>query len=238
MGGVVYNRIIYKTGYGVAFAQHIGGWMKLYSYFRSSAAYRVRIALNLKGVAYETVPVHLVKGEHHTDSYLSINPQGRVPLLEDQGQYLTQSLAMIEYLEEIHPEIALLPRKPVDRAYVRSLALIVACDIHPVNNLGVLTYLQKMCGVSAELKDAWYRHWVESGLASIESMLAKDARTGRFCYGDTPTMADCVLVPQLFNARRFNCDLSAMPTILRIDAECATLPAFIDAAPANQPDAE
>lgn len=214
--------------------------MKLYTYFRSSAAYRVRIALNLKGLAWEAVPVHLVKdgGQHRKPDYLTLNPAGLVPALEDDGQVLTQSLAIIEYLDETHPEPPLLPADALGRARVRAIAQAIACDIHPINNLRVLQYLKRELGVSDAQKDAWYRHWCELGLAAVEAMLAGDARTGRFCHGEAPGLADCCLVPQVFNARRFGANLDAMPTILRIVEACETLDAFRLAAPGMQPDAE
>jgi maleylpyruvate isomerase len=214
--------------------------MKLYSYFRSSAAYRVRIALQLKGLPYEVVPVHLLKdgGQQLSPEYRQLNPEALVPALLDEGQVLTQSLAIIEYLEETHPTPALLPAAPVDRAYVRSLALSAACEIHPLNNLRVLRYLVHQLGVSDDAKNAWYRHWCEQGLAAFEAKLARGSRSGTFCFGDMPGLADCVLIPQVFNAQLLQCDLSAMPTILRIYDACAELPAFIHAAPASQPDAE
>ncbi|RJG06752.1 maleylacetoacetate isomerase [Noviherbaspirillum cavernae] len=218
--------------------------MKLYSYFRSSASYRVRIALNLKGLAFETVPVHLLKngGEQFSDAYRKLNPNALVPALVDDSAgdevTLTQSLAIIEYLEDTHPEPALLPQNAADRAYVRSLALSIACDIHPLNNLRVLRYLVHNLNVSEEDKNAWYRHWCEQGLASIEAVLSQDARVGTYCFGDTPTLADCCLVPQIANAQRLNCDLSRMPTLMRINDACMVLDAFVRAAPGNQPDAE
>lgn len=218
--------------------------MKLYGYFRSSASYRVRIALNLKGLSYETVPVHLLKdgGQQFAPEYRALNPDALVPTLVDDSENaaatLTQSLAIIEYLEEAFPQPPLLPQKPVDRAYVRSIALSIACDIHPLNNLRVLRYLVRELNVSEDDKNAWYRHWCERGLASVETMLAKDKRVGVFCYGDTPTLADCCLVPQIANAQRFNCDLSSMPTLMRINDACLALEAFAEAAPAAQPDAE
>ncbi|MCC4117659.1 maleylacetoacetate isomerase [Aromatoleum toluclasticum] len=214
--------------------------MRLYTYFRSSAAYRVRIALNLKGLAWDAVPVHLVRdgGEQHQPAYLELNPVGLVPTLDDDGQLLTQSLAIIEYLDETHPEPGLLPAGAADRARVRAIAQAIACDIHPINNLRVLQYLKREFGISDAQRDAWYRHWVEVGLAGVEQLLARDKRTGTFCHGDAPTLADCCLVPQVFNARRFGCDLSAMPTVRRIAERCATLEAFRLAAPENQPDAE
>lgn len=214
--------------------------MRLYTYFRSSAAYRVRIALNLKGLAWEAMPVHLVRsgGEHHQPEYRSINPAGLVPALEEGGRVLTQSLAIIEYLEETHPAPSLLPGDAFDRARIRAIAQAIACDIHPINNLRVLQYLKRALGASDEQKDAWYRHWVTLGLETIETMLAEDARTGAFCHGDTPTLADCCLVPQVFNARRFDCDLSRMPTVLRIVERCEALEAFRLASPEVQADAE
>lgn len=218
--------------------------MKLYSYFRSSASYRVRIALNLKGLPYDLVSVHLLKngGEQFTPEYRTLNPDALIPALIDDsiagGAALTQSLAIIEYLDETHPQPPLLPTAPVDRAYVRSIALSIACEIHPLNNLRVLRYLKRELKVSEEDKDAWYRHWCEQGLAALETTLARDPRVGTFCHGETPTLADCCLVPQIANAQRLNCDLSSMPTIMRINDACLSLDAFIKAAPANQPDAE
>ena len=214
--------------------------MKLYSYFRSSAAYRVRIALNLKGLAYETVPVHLLKdgGQQLSDSYRSLNPTALVPTLVDGDLAVGQSMAILEYLEETHPAPALLPADAKGRARVRAIAQTIACDIHPLNNLRVLKYLKHEMGVGEEAKNEWYRHWIALGLASLEAMLVRSALTGRFCCGDEPGMADACLVPQLFNARRMECDVSAFPTVLRIDAACAELDAFRKAAPSSQPDAE
>ncbi len=214
--------------------------MKLYTYFRSSAAYRVRIALNLKGLAWEAVPVHLVRGggEQYGADYRALNPAGLVPALDDEGRVLTQSLAIIEYLDETHPEPPLLPANPADRARVRAIAQAIACDLHPLNNLRVLRYLKHELGVSDAQKDAWYRHWVGVGLGAVEAMLAADPATGAFCHGASPSLADCCLVPQVFNARRFDCDLSAMPTVVRIAERCEALEAFRLAAPAQQPDAE
>jgi maleylacetoacetate isomerase len=218
--------------------------MKLYSFFRSSAAYRVRIALNLKRLPYEMIPIHLVKngGEQLTAEYRVLNPMALVPaLIDDESEHndvITQSLAILEYLEDRHPAPPLLPAGAEDRAYVRSIALSIACEIHPLNNLRVLRYLVRELKVSEDDKNAWYRHWVEQGLASIEAMLAKDRRTGTYCFGDAPTMADCCLVPQIANAQRFNCDLSHVPTIMRIHDACIALDAFANAAPAKQPDAE
>ena len=214
--------------------------IKLYTYFRSSAAYRVRIALNLKQLDYEAIPVHLVRdgGEQRKADYLALNPTGLVPTLVDDGNVLQQSLAIIEYLDEVHPQPALLPGTAAERARIRAIAQAIACDIHPVNNLRVLKYLVRELGVSEEQKNAWYRHWIAVGLSAVESMLAADARTGLFCHGDTPTLADCCLVPQVFNAQRFDCDLSTMPTIMGIVERCGALDAFRQASPAQQPDAE
>ena len=213
----------------------------LYTYYRSSAAYRVRIVLNLKGMPYTAVPVHLVKdgGQHRSAAYRARNPQALVPAFElEDGTVLTQSLAIMEYLDEVQPEPALLPADAIGRARVRALAQAIACDLHPVNNLRVLQYLSQQLGISAEQKDAWYRHWVATGLQGLEALLADHPSTGRFCHGDTPTLADCCLVPQLYNARRFQCPLDAYPTIRRIAAACETLPAFQQAAPEVQPDAD
>ena len=214
--------------------------MKLYTYFRSSAAYRVRIALNLKGLDYEAVPVHLLRegGQHLMDNFLTINPSGLVPALQDDRMTLTQSMAIIEYLDELHPMVPLLPKDAVGRARVREMAQIIACDIHPVNNLRVLKYLVKHLGLSEDAKTDWYRHWVIEGLRSLEAHLARNLGTGRFCHGDTPTIADCFLVPQVFNAQRFDIDVDAYPTIARINALCVDLPAFKAAHPSQQPDAE
>jgi maleylpyruvate isomerase len=214
--------------------------MKLYSYFRSSAAYRVRIALNLKGLSYEIVPVHLLRdgGEHLKPDYRALNPDAILPTFIDGDEVLTQSLAIIEYLDETYPEPPLLPGTAADRAFIRSIALQVACEIHPLDNLRVLRYLKRDLGVDNDAKDAWYRHWVESGFASLEKRLADDSRVGEFCFGDTPTLADLCLVPQMFNARRFNIDVSRFPTIVRIVDHAEQLDAFQRAAPAQQPDAE
>lgn len=214
--------------------------MKLYSYFRSSAAYRVRIALNLKGLGYEYAGVHLLRdgGQQLKPEYRALNPDGIVPTLVDGDDVLTQSLAIIEYLEETHPEPPLLPRNPSDRAFVRSVALAVACEIHPVDNLRVLKYLKHQLKVPDEGKDAWYRHWIETGFASLEKRLAGDRRVGALTFGDTPTIADLCIVPQVFNARRFDIDLSPYPTIERIADNANQIDAFQRAAPAQQPDAE
>lgn len=211
--------------------------MKLYTYFRSSAAYRVRIALNLKDLHPENVFVHLQKNEQRTVDYLKLNPLGLVPTLVDGGTVITQSLAIIEYLEEKYVAPALLPATPAERARVRSLALTVACDIHPIDNLRVLRYLTGVLKVSEEQKDEWYAHWVREGLLALETRLASDSHTGRFCHGETPTLADICLIPQLANARRVAMDLARFPTLLRIEEACNALPAFAGAAPAKQPDA-
>jgi len=217
--------------------------MKLYSYFRSSASYRVRIALNLKGLAYETMPVHLLRGggEQFAAGYRALHPDALVPALVDDpagGAALTRPLAIIEYLDETYPAPPLLPPDAADRAYVRSIALAIACDIHPLNNLRVLRYLVRELKVSDDAKNCWYRHWCEQGLASLETLLANDKRVGTFCYGDAPTLADCCLVPQIANAQRLQCDLAGMPTLMRIHDACMALAAFRDAAPAKPADAD
>jgi maleylpyruvate isomerase len=209
--------------------------MKLYSYFRSSASYRVRIALNLKGLPYDIVPVNLLKSQQKSAEYAAVNPQQLVPALIDNGQVLTQSLAVIEYLDEKYPTIPLLPVAPLERARVRALALAVACEIAPLNNLGPLNFLKEL-GLTDEQKTRWYHHWLAKGFKAVEEMLQNDA-TGTYCHGAAPTMADCVLVPQVFNAQRFNCDLSPYPTLMRIHAACEKHPAFIAAHPSQQPDA-
>lgn len=214
--------------------------MKLYGYFRSSASYRVRIALNLKGIPHEKAFVHLNRdgGQQFKSDYLKLNPLKLVPTLIDGDEVINQSLAIIEYLDETHPPIAFLPKDAADRAYVRALALAVACDIHPLNNLRVLNYLNKTLGVTDADRTAWYRHWVSEGLSAIEAMLAASHRPGRYCFGDSPGLADICLVPQIANARRFDCDLSAYPRVIGIDQRLNELKAFADAAPDKQPDAE
>jgi maleylacetoacetate isomerase len=213
--------------------------MRLFTYWRSTAAWRVRIALNLKGLSCQLVPVHLVRdgGEQHRADYLALNPQGLVPALEVGGQVFTQSLAIIEYLEESYPAPPLLPPGPAARARVRSLAQLVACDLHPLNNLRVLEYLRDAVGLEQAPREDWVRHWVARGLAALEVRLAREPDTGRFCHGDEPGIADCCLVPQLYNARRFDCPLEDYPTLLRVESACAALEAFCAAAPAAQPDA-
>ena len=213
--------------------------MKLYDYFRSSAAYRVRIALNLKGVTAERTFVHLRKNAQRGQDYLAVNPQGLVPsLVTDDGAVLTQSLAIIEYLDETIPAPPLLPGNATERARVRGIAMAMACDIHPLDNLRVLRYLLHTLGVEEAQKDAWYKYWIDIGLEALEESLARDPATGRFCHGDSPTLADVCLVPQLANARRVDMDLSPYPTLTRIESTCLALPAFVAATPANQPDAE
>lgn len=212
--------------------------MKLYTYFRSSASFRVRIALNLKGIAYEAQFVHLPKGEHRAASYSSVNPQGLTPtLVVDDGEQLGQSLAIMEYLDETHPKPALLPSDAKGRARVRSLSLLIACEIHPLNNLRTLQYLKRALGQNEEQVNAWYRHWVADGLAKFEADLAAGS-SSRFCYGDMPTMADCCLVPQIFNAQRYQCALAPYPVTMRAFEECMKLEAFDRAQPSRQPDAE
>ncbi|MFC3551464.1 maleylacetoacetate isomerase [Lysobacter cavernae] len=212
--------------------------LRLYSYWRSSAAYRVRIGLNLKGLAYETVPVHLVRdgGEQHGAAFRAANPQGLVPVLQHGDRVLRQSLAILEYLDETWPEPALLPAAAYDRQRTRALAQNVACDIHPLNNLRVLQYFERTWHVPQPERDEWVKHWVGEGFTAIEAMLCGDAGRGRYCVGDTPTLADCCLVPQLYNARRFGVALETFPTLLRIEQACLALPAFDAARPERQPD--
>ena len=210
--------------------------MKLYTYFRSSAAFRVRIALNLKGLKYEPVFVHLAKGEHRNPEYGKVNPQALLPTLElDDGTRLVQSLAIIEYLEETHPRPPLLPADPLGKARVRSLSNLVASEIHPLNNLRVLQHLKRL-GQTQESIDTWYRHWIADGLAKLEAELK--GKAGKFCHGDSPTMADCCLVPQIFNAKRYASDLAPYPTTMRVFDGCMKLEAFESAQPSQQPDAE
>ncbi|HEY2035448.1 MAG TPA: maleylacetoacetate isomerase [Steroidobacteraceae bacterium] len=214
--------------------------MKLYTYFRSSAAYRVRIALNLKGLSYESVPVDLRPGAHRQADYLARNPQGLIPaleVLEDAPAVISQSLAIIEYLEEKQPHPPLLPRSPLDRARVRSLALAMACDIHPLNNLRVLNYLRSPLGHDDAAIDAWYRHWIAEGFRGLEEEAKRASGDGRHMFGTDVTLADVCLVPQMFNARRFKCNVEPFPTLVGICANFATVPAFTHAAPEAQPDA-
>lgn len=213
--------------------------LKLYSYWRSSAAYRVRIALNLKALDYAIEPVHLVRdgGQQHADAYAALNPQELVPTLRHGERVLTQSLAILEYLDELWPEPALLPEDSDGRARVRALAQLVACDIHPLNNLRVLQFFDREWNVPQAERDLWTLHWMRVGFEAMEDLLVAAPETGRFCHGDSPGMADCCLVPQLFNARRFQLDLGPYPTLLRIEQACLALPAFDAARPENQPDA-
>lgn len=214
--------------------------MKLHGFFRSSASYRVRIALNLKGLAYEQVSVHLSRsgGEQFAPAFRKLNPQALVPVLEDGALALNQSLAIIEYLEETHPQPPLLPATPAARARVRALALAIACEIHPLNNLKVLNYLTGPMGHGNETRNTWYHHWIAEGLQALEARLAAERETGKFCHGDAPGLADCCLVPQLANARRFKCDVRPYPTLLAIEKNCQALEAFQRAAPDQQPDAQ
>ena len=213
---------------------------QLYSFWRSSAAFRVRIALNLKGMDYEVIPVHLLKegGEQSSSSYTNKNPNRLVPLYTDGSHTIHQSLAIIEYLEEIQATPALLPKTVIDRAWVRAVAMNIAIEIHPINNLRVLRYLIKTLGISAEAKDTWNQHWMNLGLASLEKQLSTDSRVGRFAYGDEPGLIDICLVPQIFNALSAKLDINTYPTLIKIFNECMTLPAFIDASWENQIDAE
>ncbi len=213
--------------------------MKLYGYFRSSAAFRVRIALNLKGLAYEQAFIHLRRNDQRSPDYLTLNPQGLVPALIDDGQILTQSLAINDYLDETHPAPPLLPRDSASRARVRSLAQIIACDIHPIDNLRVLRFLAHEMKQGEKDIEAWFNHWIKLGFDGIEETLATDGKAGRFCHGDAPGLADICLVPQVFNAKRYpSLDLKPYPTIMRIFDGCVKLPAFAAALPENQPDAE
>lgn len=212
--------------------------MKLYGYFRSSAAFRVRIALNLKKLPYEPAAIHLRRNDQTRPDYLGVNPQGLVPTLEDGGRRFVQSLAIIEYLDETYPNPPLLPSSPEDRARVRALAEIVACDIHPINNLRVLRYLTHSLGHDEAAIATWYNHWIDAGFQAFERLLAEDPRTGSFCHGDTPGLADITLVPQAVNAERYRLDLARYPTITRIYQSCMRLEPFTAAHPSNQPDYE
>jgi len=214
--------------------------MKLYTFFRSSASYRVRIALNLKGLSYEQAPIHLRRGggEQLTAAYHAINPQALVPALEDNGRILTQSLAIIEYLDETHPNPPLLPKVLADKALVRGMALVIACEVHPIQNLRVLNYVKATYNQTDEQVNQWAQHWIDLGLAALQEMIVAQPKRGKFCFGDAPTLADICLIPQLGNARRYGCDLAKYPTILEIEKICNALPAFANAAPEKQPDAE
>ena len=213
--------------------------LKLYDYFRSSAAYRVRIALRLKKLDYQQIPVHLIKdgGQQFRADYRALNPQARVPSLDVEGSIITQSLAIIEYLDETHPQPALLPADASGRARARAMAQLIACDIHPLNNLAPLNYLKDKMGQDEEAIKTWYRHWVETGLGALEALVSSQPRKGLYCMGEKPGIADICLVPQLFNARRYKSDLSGCPTLVAIDAACNALPEFAAAAPDKQPDA-
>lgn len=213
--------------------------LRLYSYWRSSAAYRVRIGLNLKSLPYETVPVHLVRdgGEQHSAAFKQVNPQELVPVLQHGDRVMRQSLAILEYLDETWPEPPLLPVAARDRQRARAIALAVACDIHPLNNLRVLQHFSHGWHVPQPERDAWVQHWIQDGFAAIEAMLVDHPSTGTFCEGNMPTIADCCLVPQVYNARRFGVDMAPYPTIVRIEQACLALPAFDAARPERQPDA-
>lgn len=211
--------------------------MELFNYFRSSASYRVRIALALKGLDYDYRPVHLARNEQTQESYAAVSASRLVPLLRDGDAWVTQSMAIIEYLEETHPEPPLLPGDPLGRARVRALAQDIACEIHPLNNLRVLQFFEHEWNVPQPEREEWVRHWIAEGFAGFERMLADNPSTGGFCEGDVPSMADCLLVPQVYNAQRFGLDLEPYPTIRRINAACLALPAFDAARPERQPDA-
>jgi maleylacetoacetate isomerase len=213
-----------------------GHAMELFNYFRSSASYRVRIALALKGLDYTYRPVHLTKNEQFSESYSAVSASRLVPLLKDGDALLTQSMAICEYLDETHPQPPLMPPDAIGRARVRALAQDIACEIHPLNNLRVLRYLVHEMKVSEDDKNRWYRHWVETGLETVERQLASPA-TGRFCHGDTPTLADVTLVPQIFNAQRFECRLDHVPTVMRVFEACMAMPAFDATQPSKCPDA-
>ncbi|MDG2525625.1 maleylacetoacetate isomerase [Stenotrophomonas sp. HITSZ_GD] len=214
--------------------------LQLYTYWRSSAAYRVRIGLNLKGLAHDLLPVHLVRdgGQQHAAEYVALNPQHLVPTLRHGDQVLTQSMAILEYLDEVFPDTPLLPAPALARARVRALAQVVGCDIHPLNNLRVMQYLERTVEAEAARREEWTRHWMREGFAALETLLAGHPDTGDFCHGDTPGLADCCLVPQLYNAHRFGVDLAPYPTLRRIEQACLALPAFDRARPERQPDAQ
>jgi maleylacetoacetate isomerase len=215
--------------------------MKLYNFCRSSASFRVRIALNLKGIPFEYISVHLAKGEHKKPEYAALAADGLVPLLDTGTLKLSQSMAIIEYLDETHPTPALLPADALGRHRVRALAQSIACEIHPLNNLRVLKYLTGQLKVDEDTKTTWYRHWVREGLVSFEKQLAQlssEAPAGKYCYGDTPTLADCCLIPQIFNGQRFDCDFSNLPRTMAAFEACMQLPAFDKAQPKNCPDFE
>lgn len=211
--------------------------MKLYTFFRSSASFRVRIALNYKGLAYEHAGVSLPKGEHLAADYKSVNAQGLVPALEDGGRRLTQSLAIMEYLDEVHPGPKLLPADPLDRAYVRAFSQIIACEIHPLNNLRTRKYISRTYKLDEEGVNSWYRHWIAEGFRMMEAFLAQERRHGKYVFREQVTVADCCLVPQVFNAIAYKCELGPYPAVMRIHEACMKLDAFIQAQPSKQPDA-
>ena len=210
--------------------------MKLYTFFRATAPYRMRIALNFKGIAYEPEYVSLPGMEHHRPDYTRVNPQGLLPALVDGETVLIQSLATMEYLEETHPEPPLLPEAPAARAYVRAIAQMVACEMHPLNNLRVLKYLEGALDCDQKVRQAWYAHWIAEGFTAIEALLVERGLAGRFCHGDQVTMADVCLIPQVFNGQRFDCPLEAYPTIMAIFENCQALKPFADAHPESQAD--
>jgi maleylacetoacetate isomerase len=213
--------------------------MKLYTYYRSTAAFRVRIALNFKGIAYESIALHLRSGEHRANEYLKVNPQGLIPALDDDGVVISQSLAIIEYLEEKFPQPALLPKAPADRARVRSMALSVAADMHPLNNLRVLNFLRKPLGHDERtVNETWYREWIANGFRGLEEQAKRFTGDGKHMFGTSVTMADVLIAPQMYNALRFHCDVTPYPTLRSICAHLESLPPFIKAAPELQPDSE
>lgn len=211
--------------------------MKLYDYFRSSAAFRARIALNLKGLEYQSISKALLSKEHQASDYLALNPQGLIPALAVDGAIISQSLAVIEYLNDLHPEPPLLPAEPLARAQVRSMALAIACDIHPLNNLRVLNYLRQDLGQNDDAVNTWYRHWIGEGFRGLEQQVAGHTSARRYCFGDSVSLADVCLVPQMYNARRFKVDLTPYPTLVAISTHLESLPAFETARPEAQPDA-
>lgn len=213
--------------------------MKLYTYFRSSAAYRVRIALNLKGLDYDSIPKHFLRdgGEHRKPDFLEVNPQGLIPVLDDEGVVIAQSMAIIEYLEETHPRLPLLPSTPEQRAQVRAMAQLIACDIHPLNNLRVLQYLKTELLQDELSISHWYRHWIAEGFSALEKLVLRHGEPGKTCFRGQITMADVCLVPQMYNARRFETDLAPFPALCGVSEYLESLPAFAQAAPENQPDA-
>ena len=215
----------------------MNGRLTLYSFWRSSAAYRVRIALNLKQLEYELVSVDLPGNAQHDEGFKALNPQELIPVLRDGQRLVRQSMAIMEYLDETFPQRPLLPATSRDRARVRSIAQAIACDIHPLNNLRVMQYFEREWDIPTEKREAWMRHWIETGFEAVEAMIADNPASGEFCEGEDPGFADCCLIPQLYNARRFGVEVSKYPSLLRIDAACAALPAFEAARPENQPDA-